>query len=67
MVCHHFKASCFTKVQTVQASFSAASHGSLDSVDDEVDIKLDDDLKAQIEQMSLQNREENTLTQIEVI
>ena len=50
----------------MQASFSAASHGSLDSVDDEVDFKLDDDLKAQIEQMSLQTREENTLAQAEV-
>ena len=49
-----------------QASFSAASHGSLDSVDDDVDFKVDDDLKAQIEQMSLQRREENTLETIEV-
>ena len=49
-----------------QASFSAASHGSLDSVDDDVDFKVDDDLKAQIEQMSVQRREENTLETIEV-
>ena len=50
----------------LQASFSAASHGSLDSVDDDVDFQVDDKLKAQIEQMSFQRREENTLEQIEV-
>lgn len=49
-----------------QASFSAASHSSLDSVDDDVDFKIDDKLQAQIEQMSLQAREENTLEQLEV-
>lgn len=53
------------RVTPVQASFSAASHGSLDSVDDDVDFKIDDDLKAQIEQMSFQRREENTLERIE--
>lgn len=53
------------RVKPVQASFSAASHGSLDSVDDDVDFKIDDDLKAQIEKMSFQRREENTLEQIE--
>lgn len=49
----------------VQASFSAASHGSLDSVDDEVDFKVDDELKAQIDHMNFQRREENTLETIE--
>ncbi|KAL3162674.1 hypothetical protein ABBQ38_008718 [Trebouxia sp. C0009 RCD-2024] len=53
------------RFKPVQASFSAASHGSLDSVDDDVDFKIDDDLKAQIEKMSFQRREENTLEQIE--
>lgn len=49
-----------------QASFSTASHGSLDSIDDDIDFKLDDDLRSQIEQMGLQKREENTLEQLEV-
>lgn len=53
------------KTQTVQASFSTASHGSLDSIDDDIDFKLDDDLRSQIEQMGLQKREENTLEQLE--
>ncbi len=50
----------------LQASFSTASHGSLDSIDDEIDFKIDDDLRSQIEQMGIQKREENTLEQLEV-
>ena len=50
----------------LQASFSTASHGSLDSIDDEIDFKIDDDLRSQIEQMGVQKREENTLEQLEV-
>jgi len=50
----------------LQASFSTASHGSLDSIDDDIDFKIDDDLRSQIEQMGVQKREENTLEQPEV-
>ncbi len=50
----------------LQASFSTASHGSLDSIDDEIDFKIDEDLRSQIEQMGIQKREENTLEQLEV-
>ena len=49
----------------LQASFSTASHGSLDSIDDEIDFKIDDDLRSQIEQMGIQKRDENTLKQLE--
>ncbi|DBB18490.1 TPA: hypothetical protein ACH3X3_000131 [Trebouxia sp. C0006] len=53
------------RTQPVQASFSTASHGSLDSIDDEIDFKIDDDLRSQIEQMGIQKRDENTLEQLE--
>lgn len=53
------------RAQPVQASFSTASHGSLDSIDDEIDFKIDDDLRSQIDQMGVQKREENTLEQLE--
>lgn len=49
----------------VQASYSTASHGSLDSIDDDIDFKIDDNLRAQVEQMGLQTRDENTLEQLE--
>lgn len=50
----------------LQASFSTASQGSLDSVDDEVDFKIDDKLRRQIEKTNRQSKQETLETQLEV-
>lgn len=48
-----------------QASFSTASHESLDSLDDDVDFKVDNKLRRQIEQANLQEAQERVETQLE--